>query len=210
MPSPLRVDRCCSSVGRSPSIAPLWIVRIVLAAVFAIASLRLLRRGSRRVCVSVAVAPCSKLAEVAPAIIGGYDRADVGHHQAGRRRAASRRQNHSAHRGRGIPDPCHEARHLSKREAEGFYAVHRERPFFAQPDGVHVVRAGDRAGARGAGRDQEVADADGRDRPGEGRRRARCARSSRSRSSATRRMDRMRRRRRRTKSGTSFAGIELV
>ena len=31
--------------------------------------------------------------------------------------------------------------HLSKREAEGFYAVHRERPFFG-PDRVHVVGPG--------------------------------------------------------------------
>ena len=60
--------------------------------------------------------------------------------------------------------------HLSQREAEGFYAVHRERPFFGSltdfmSSGPHCP------GARSAGRHQEVAHADGRDRPGQGRRR---------------------------------------
>jgi nucleoside-diphosphate kinase len=31
---------------------------------------------------------------------------------------------------RRIPDSCHAARPLSQREAEGFYDVHRARPFF--------------------------------------------------------------------------------
>ena len=47
--------------------------------------------------------------------------------------------------------------HLTKHEAEGFYAVHRARPFFGSltdfmSSGPCVVH-----GARGAGRDQEVA-----------------------------------------------------
>ena len=40
--------------------------------------------------------------------------------------------------------------HLSTAQAEGFYAVHRERPFFGSLTDVHVVRTGDCAGARGA------------------------------------------------------------
>ena len=42
---------------------------------------------------------------------------------------------HSAHRRRRIPDPCHAARAPVEAEAEGFYAVHRERPFFASLTG---------------------------------------------------------------------------
>ena len=40
--------------------------------------------------------------------------------------------------------------HLTKAEAEGFYAVHRERPFFGGADGLHVVRPLRGDGARGA------------------------------------------------------------
>ena len=36
-------------------------------------------------------------------------------------------------------DSCHAPAPPDRKEAEGFYAVHRERPFFAQPDDVHVV-----------------------------------------------------------------------
>ena len=45
--------------------------------------------------------------------------------------------------------------HLSQREAEGFYAVHRERPFFK--DLVRYMTSGpvDRAGAGGRGRDRQ-------------------------------------------------------
>ena len=39
---------------------------------------------------------------------------------------------HSAHRGGRIPDSCHAARPPDHADAEGFYAVHRERPFFGQ------------------------------------------------------------------------------
>ena len=37
---------------------------------------------------------------------------------------------HSAHRRGGIPDSCHADAPSLQKEAEGFYAVHRERPFF--------------------------------------------------------------------------------
>ena len=59
--------------------------------------------------------------------------------------------------------------HLTKREAEGFYAVHRERPFFGELTDLHVVGPVRAAGARGAERDPEVARHDGTDRPGQGR-----------------------------------------
>ncbi len=36
---------------------------------------------------------------------------------------------------------------LSQSQAEGFYAVHRERPFFCQPCQVHDRRPGDSDGA---------------------------------------------------------------
>ena len=47
--------------------------------------------------------------------------------------------------------------------------MHRERPFFGSLTALHVVWACSRHGARSAGRHQEVAHADGRDRPREGR-----------------------------------------
>ena len=61
--------------------------------------------------------------------------------------------------------------HLTKKEAEGFYAVHRERPFFGgltdfMSSGPCVLLALEAPDAIKA-----VADHDGRDRPGEGRRR---------------------------------------
>ena len=37
--------------------------------------------------------------------------------------------------------------HLSRAEAEGFYAVHRERPFFKDLVEFHDLRPGDGAGA---------------------------------------------------------------
>ena len=45
--------------------------------------------------------------------------------------ARVRRPDHSAHRRGRIPDPCHAHGQPVQEEAEGFYAVHRERPFFA-------------------------------------------------------------------------------
>ena len=99
---------------------------------------------------------------------------------------------------------------LSKAQAEGFYAVHRERPFFGSltafmssgPAIVLVLEAPDAItkwrtlmGAT----DPAKADA-GHDAQG----------VRRSRSSAMRRMDPMRRRPPRMKSATFFAGIELV
>ena len=53
---------------------------------------------------------------------------------------------------------------LSKRAGRGVLRRAPRASVLRQPDGVHVVRAGDCAGAGGAGRDQEVADADGRHR----------------------------------------------
>ena len=61
--------------------------------------------------------------------------------------------------------------HLSKGQAEGVLRRSQGAAVFRQPDGVHVVGAGDRARARSARRHQEVADADGRHRSGQGRRR---------------------------------------
>jgi nucleoside-diphosphate kinase len=37
--------------------------------------------------------------------------------------------------------------HLSREQAEGFYAVHRERPVFPRPGQLHDLRAGDGPGA---------------------------------------------------------------
>ena len=68
--------------------------------------------------------------------------------------------------------------HLSRSEAEGFYAVHHEPPVLQRPRRVHDLRPGDGAGARGRERDREEPRADGRDRPEEGRRRARSAPTS--------------------------------
>ena len=105
----------------SPSIAPLWVSGSSCGLVAFVVIVLLVRR----------IARCCRMAELAPAIIAGYDRTDAGHHQAGRRRAAARRPDYSAHRGRGIPDSCHAARAACRSaQAEGFYAVHRERPFF--------------------------------------------------------------------------------
>ena len=69
--------------------------------------------------------------------------------------------------------------HLSQAEAEGFYAVHRERPFFK--DLVKFMTSGPvhGAGARGRGRDREESRGHGRDRSEEGAPRARFARISR-------------------------------
>ena len=58
--------------------------------------------------------------------------------------------------------------HLTKKEAEGFYAVHRERPFFGgltdfMSSGPCILLA-----LEAPGRDQEVARDDGCDRSGEG------------------------------------------
>ena len=47
--------------------------------------------------------------------------------------------------------------HMTKGEAEGFYAVHKARPFFGAPDRLHVVGPVHRDGPRGAGRDRQVA-----------------------------------------------------
>ena len=57
--------------------------------------------------------------------------------------------------------------HLTKQEAEGFYAVHRARPFFAALTDFHVVGSMRGHGARGARCDREVARPDGRHRSGE-------------------------------------------
>ena len=59
--------------------------------------------------------------------------------------------------------------HLTKSEAEGFYAVHRERPFFGEltefmSSGPCVL-----AGTRSAGCDPQMARHDGSDRSVEGR-----------------------------------------
>ena len=51
-------------------------------------------------------------------------------HQTGRNIEALHGQDPSTHRGGWVHDPCHEDAALSQKEAEGFYAVHRERPFF--------------------------------------------------------------------------------
>ena len=45
-------------------------------------------------------------------------------------RAPVGRQDSGAHRGGGLHDQAMRLKHLTKSEAEGFYAVHRERPFF--------------------------------------------------------------------------------
>ena len=58
---------------------------------------------------------------------------------------------------------------LTQREAEGFYAVHRERPVLQGAHRVHGVGPDRGHGSRGARCHQEVAHADGRDRPREGR-----------------------------------------
>ena len=42
----------------------------------------------------------------------------------------------------GFPIRAMRLVHLSQKEAEGFYAVHRERPFFASLTDVHVVGPG--------------------------------------------------------------------
>ena len=87
---------------------------------------------------------------------------------------------HSPHRGRGIPDSCHAAAApVETRRPRGSTpctaSVRSSRSLTAfMSSGPAIV-----AGSGGAGRHQEVADADGRDRPGQGRRRARSARSSR-------------------------------
>ncbi len=60
---------------------------------------------------------------------------------------------------------------LSQSQAEGFYAVHRERPFYRQPREVHDRRAGHRDGSRARGRGEETARSHGRDQPGQRRRR---------------------------------------
>ena len=73
------------------------------------------------------------------------------------------RADHPAHRSRGIPDSCHEARPSVEARGEGFYAVHRERPFFASLT-AFMSSGRRRAGPRGRRRHQEVAHADGRDR----------------------------------------------
>ena len=59
--------------------------------------------------------------------------------------------------------------HLSQKEAEGFYAVHRERPFFK--DLVKFMTSGPvhGAGARGRGCHREESRGDGGDGPEKGR-----------------------------------------
>ena len=96
--------------------------------------------------------------------------------------------------------------HLTKKEAEGFYAVHRERPFFGEltdfmSSGPCVLLALEAPDAIKKWRDTM-----GADRSGQGRRRARCARTSASRSAATPRTARTRRRRRRSSWATSSGG----
>ena len=84
-----------------------------------------------------------------------------------------------AHRSRrASPSARMRLQHLTKKEAEGFYAVHRERPFFGgltdfMSSGPCVLLALEAPDAIKKWRDD-----DGGDRSGEGRRRARCARTS--------------------------------
>ena len=99
--------------------------------------------------------------------------------------------------------------HMTKKEAEGFYAVHSARPFFGSltdfmSSGPCVVLALEAPDAI-----KKWRATDGRDRPGQGRARARCARTSASRSSSTRRTDRTRPRPRRSSSATSSPGLEF-
>ena len=98
------------------------------------------------------------------------DRANVLHHQARRREGGARRGDPVAPREGGLPRSWRCAcAHLTRAEAEGFYHVHRERPFFAQPVRVHVLGALHHDGARARGRDRAAARDHGRHRPGQGR-----------------------------------------
>ena len=110
------------------------------------------------------------------------------------------------HRGRRVPRV---ARHAHDPHVEGRGRGLLPRPpraaVLRRPHRLHVVGPVRRAVPRGARRDQEVARPDGRDRPGQGRGRARCARSSARRSTTTPRTARTRRRRRRSSSATSSA-----
>ena len=92
---------------------------------------------------------------------------------------------------------------LSRAEAEGFYAVHRERPFFKDLVDFMISGPGDDPGARGRERDREEPRPDGRHRSEEGRRRARSAPTSPSRSTPTRCTAPTARRPRRSRSRTS-------
>ena len=56
---------------------------------------------------------------------------DVCHHQAGRGRAHYAGRIIQRIEDEGFQIRAMRLVHLTKREAEGFYAVHRERPFFA-------------------------------------------------------------------------------
>ena len=65
---------------------------------------------------------------------------------------------------------------MTKEQAEGFYAVHKERPFFNDLVSLHDLRPGGRAGARRRERDGQEPRSDGRHQPGQRRRRAPSAR----------------------------------
>ena len=58
--------------------------------------------------------------------------------------------------------------HLTKKEAEGLLRRAPGAAVLRRADRLHVVGPVRAAGARGAGRDQEVARHDGADRPGQG------------------------------------------
>jgi hypothetical protein len=60
-------------------------------------------------------------------------------------------------------------KHLSRQEAEGFYAVHRERPFFKDLVEFMIFRPGDDPGAAGRRRHRQEPRPDGRHRSEEGR-----------------------------------------
>ena len=100
-------------------------------------------------------------------------------------------------------------RHLTAREAEGFYHVHQRAALLRQPGRVHVLGALHHDGAGARGRDRAPARAHGRDRSGQGRRRAPSARTSRRRSRPTPSTARTPRRRRAFEIGYFFPGIEL-
>ena len=53
--------------------------------------------------------------------------------------------------------------HLTEAQAEGFYYVHKERPFFRQPGEVHDGRSDRADDPRSRKRDRETAQGDGRD-----------------------------------------------
>ena len=68
---------------------------------------------------------------------------------------------------------------MTRDQAETFYAVHKERPFFGELVEQMTGGPGRGAGARRRECDRQISRGDGRDQPGEGRIPARSARNSR-------------------------------